>query len=186
MQKSEKTPSKSIQRVAEFEKVSKTRFLEDAKTAYELGYTEQEAADIYEYGVKLPERATKGSAGYDFRAPFGFVLDPGETITIPTGIRCRIDDGWVLTIYPRSGLGFKYREMLSNTVGVVDADYYGSDNEGHIFLKIVNASTEHKKLVVHAGDAFAQGIFLPFGITVSDDVQAVRNGGMGSTDANRK
>ena len=168
------------ERIAEFYKVSKEQYLKDNAPAYELGFTEDEAVKMYE-SIRPPTRATMGSAGYDFRAPFAFLLDPGQTMIVPTGIRCKIEDGWVLAVFPRSGLGFKYREMLANTVGIIDSDYYGSDNEGHIFLKIVNASTEKKRLVIHEGDAFAQGIFIPFGITESDDVTAVRNGGMGST-----
>lgn len=171
-----------MQRVAEFEKVSLEQFIPDMDVVRELGYDHGEILGIYD-GIKLPSRATSGSAGYDFKAPFSFILDPGETITVPTGVRARIDEGWVLTVYPRSGLGFKYGEALANTVGVIDSDYYGSDNEGHIFLKIVNASPEGRKLFVHAGDGFAQGIFLPFGIIQSDDAQASRNGGMGSTGA---
>ncbi len=62
-----------------------------------------------------------------------FELKPGETIKIPTGIRVKINDGWVLKLYPRSGLGFKFRVQMNNTVGIIDSDYYNSDNEGHIF-----------------------------------------------------
>ena len=88
---------------------------------------------------------------------------------------------WVLKIYPRSGLGFKYRLQLNNTVGIIDSDYFNSDNEGHIFIKITNDSKEGKTVQVQGGTGFAQGIFLEYGITVDDDATAVRNGGMGST-----
>ncbi|MBQ6324705.1 MAG: deoxyuridine 5'-triphosphate nucleotidohydrolase, partial [Clostridia bacterium] len=84
----------------------------------------------------LPRRATAGSAGYDFLSPLAFSLAPGESLRIPTGVRARIDDGWVLMLFPRSGLGFKYRLQLNNTVGIVDADYFGARNEGHIFIKL--------------------------------------------------
>ena len=86
-----------------------------------------------------------------------------------------------LTIYPRSGLGFKYRFQLDNSVGVIDSDYARSDNEGHIFMRMTNDNREGKSLIVPSGTAFAQGIFLPFGITVDDHAQGVRNGGLGST-----
>ena len=129
----------------------------------------------------MPERATVGSAGYDFYSPLDFVLEPGQTIKIPTGIRAKIEDGWVLMIFPRSGLGFKYRIQLNNTVGVIDSDYYGSDNEGHIFIKITNDSNEEKTLSLKKGDGFAQGVFLPYGVTSDDETAAVRNGGFGST-----
>ena len=163
-----------MKRIAQFEKVSKEQFVsswEDETLDAESIYNE----------LNLPKRATKGSAGYDFFSPMDFFLNPEETIKIPTGIRARIDDGWVLKIYPRSGLGFKYRVQLNNTVGIIDSDYYNSDNEGHIFIKITNDSNEGKTLFVKRGEAFAQGIFVEYGITVDDDADAIRNGGFGST-----
>ena len=129
----------------------------------------------------MPERATVGSAGYDFYSPLDFVLEPGQTIKIPTGIRAKIEDGWVLMIFPRSGLGFKFRIQLNNTVGIIDSDYYGSDNEGHIFIKITNDSNEGKTLSLKKGDGFAQGVFLPYGVASDDEAAALRNGGFGST-----
>ena len=161
-----------MKRIAQFEKVSPAQFAE--------GFGAENSAPVYE-AIKLPRRATSGSAGYDFFAPYDITLRPGETAKIPTGIRVRIDDGWVLSIYPRSGLGFKYRLQLNNTVGIIDSDYYNSDNEGHIFIKITNDTNEGKTVEIPAGTAFVQGIFTEYGITVDDDVTAVRNGGMGST-----
>ena len=92
-----------------------------------------------------------------------------------------MEEGWVLKIYPRSGLGFKYRVQLNNTVGIIDSDYYYSDNQGHIQIKITNDSKEGKTLTVKGGEAFAQGIFSEYGITYDDEVTSVRNGGFGST-----
>ena len=131
--------------------------------------------------IKLPRRATSGSAGYDFFSPVAFELKPGETILLPTGVRARMDEGWVLLLYPRSGLGFKYRLQLNNTVGVIDSDYFGAKNEGHIMLKLTNDSNEGKIVKIEAGDAVAQGVFMPYGITVDDDATAQREGGFGST-----
>ena len=119
---------------------------------------------------------------YDFYSPIDFTLNPGETIKIATGIRAYMEEGWVLKIYPRSGLGFKYRLGLNNTVGIIDQDYYFSDNEGHIQIKMTNASNEGKSLSVKAGEAFAQGIFLEYGLTYDDDATEERNGGFGSTN----
>ena len=106
---------------------------------------------------------------------------PNETIMIPTGIRTKIDNSWVLCLYPRSGLGFKFRLQLNNTVGIIDSDYYNSDNEGHIFIKITNDTNTGKTVSLKQGDAFAQGIFVQYGITVDDDATGIRNGGFGST-----
>ena len=131
--------------------------------------------------IRLPRRATRGSAGYDFLAPFSFTLKPGETIKIPTGIRVKIDEEWVLKIYPRSGLGFKYRLQMNNTVGIIDSDYFNSDNEGHIFIKMTNDTNEGRTLEIARGTGFAQGIFIEYGITADDEAEGVRNGGLGST-----
>ncbi len=160
-----------MKKIAKFEKVSREQFAKD------FG---ENSAQIYE-DIKLPKRATKGSAGYDFFAPQDFSLKPGETIKVATGIRAKIDESWVLNIYPRSGLGFKYRLQLDNTVGIIDSDYYNSSNEGHIMIKITNNSLEGKTVEVKGGTAFAQGIFLEYGITVDDDADGVRDGGFGST-----
>ncbi len=129
--------------------------------------------------IKLPARATSGSAGYDFFAPCDFEIAPHSELVIETGIRARISDGWVLVIFPRSGSGFKYGVRLANTAGVIDSDYFGADNEGHIKIKLV---TGEKAFSVKAGDAFAQGILLPYGITEDDECDAVRHGGFGSTN----
>ena len=161
-----------MQRVAQFMKVSPERFSADWSL---------DAPNPYD-ALKLPRRATAGSAGYDFYSPLEFSLAPGEFIKIPTGMRARIDEGWVLMLYPRSGQGFKYRVQLYNSVGVIDSDYFGAANEGHIQIKIVNANEEGKTLTVRMGEAFAQGVFLPYGITVDDDATDVRTGGFGSTD----
>ena len=159
--------------IAQFMKVSRSRFEADWREAFPGGEPPFDA-------VRLPRRATAGSAGYDFFAPAAFALEPGGTIRIPTGVRARIDAGWVLLLFPRSGLGFKYRLRLDNTVGVIDADYFGAKNEGHIFIKLTNEGS--KPLTLNAGDAFAQGVFLPFGITEDDEASEVRVGGFGSTD----
>ncbi len=168
-----------MQRIAEFEKVSLEEFSKGYKDVCP-GASEEETAAVYQ-AISLPKRATAGSAGYDFYAPYSFCLKPGEVTKIPTGIRARMEEGWVLQIYPRSGLGFKFRLQLNNTVGIIDSDYYYSDNEGHIFIKLTNDSKEGKTLSVEAGQGFAQGIFMAFGITVDDDATAARNGGFGST-----
>ena len=78
----------------------------------------------FPYPVELPLRATAGSAGYDIKTPVPICLKAGETALIETGLRCRIEDGWVLLIVPKSGLGFRYRLQLDNTVGGIDSDYY--------------------------------------------------------------
>lgn len=167
-----------MQKIARFEKVSIQRFMEDFKDCFSQREDPQE---VY-HQLKLPKRATMGSAGYDFYSPIAFTLEPNETIKLPTGIRASMQEGWVLQLYPRSSLGFKYRIQLNNTVGIIDKDYYDSDNEGHIFVKITNDSNEGKRVTIEAGEALIQGVFLPFGIVEDDEVTKLRNGGFGSTN----
>ena len=127
-----------MQRIAKFEKVSFEQFKEGYLDA--IGQDSDEVIRSIYDALKLPKRATKGSAGYDFYAPRAITLKPGETAKIPTGIRAKMEENWVLQCYPRSGLGFKFRLQLNNTVGIIDSDYYNSDNEGHIFIKVTNDS----------------------------------------------
>ena len=179
--------------IAQFEKVSYEQFFKDFVKTFNLQATRKledgtiENVDLDSFirpfydSIKLPQRATNGSAGYDFYTPIDLNIVPNTTVKIPTGIRCKMKKNYVLQIYPRSSLGFKYRCQLDNTVGIIDSEYYESDNEGHIFIKITNDSNEGRTVSVKCGEGFAQGIFVEYGITVDDDVSSVRNGGFGST-----
>ncbi|MBQ7739621.1 MAG: deoxyuridine 5'-triphosphate nucleotidohydrolase [Eubacterium sp.] len=167
-----------MQRIACFEKVSFEQFEKDYLKAFPDC---NRVKEIYD-SIKMPKRATSGSAGYDFYAPDGIVLEKGKSMLIPTGIRSKIEEGWVLSIYPRSGLGFKHRVQLDNTVGIIDSDYYGADNEGHIMIKLsCDAHDEGHCVELKKGDGIAQGIFTQFGITFDDEAEEKRTGGFGST-----
>lgn len=156
-----------MDRIAQFEKISLSRYIADAGTAEGYG------------DIRLPRRATAHSAGYDFFAPCDVFLPAGGSAVVKTGVRVRMDAGWVLMLYPRSGLGFKLGLRLANTVGVIDGDYYFADNEGHIMIKLTNPG--ERSITLEAGTAFAQGVFVPYGITVDDSQTGKRHGGFGST-----
>jgi dUTP pyrophosphatase len=166
-----------IPRVGHFEKVSLGQFKSAIKDEFASKWTDEQIERMY-YNVSLPVRATKGSAGYDIKSPFDFTLQQGGVIKIPTGIRVIINEGWFLGCVPRSGLGFKYEIRLSNTLGIIDSDFSNSASEGHIWLKFRNGDNT---LDVKAGNGIAQGIFLPYGITMDDEASGARNGGLGST-----
>ena len=166
--------------MTKFEIISKKQFEKDFADFPEVKYE----------NLRLPKRATTGSAGYDFYSPISFKLAPGSTIKIPTGIRVILPKDKFLLMAPRSGLGFKYRLQLDNTVGIIDSDYSNSDNEGHIWIKITNNSnvdsilgmfTSGISLNLNAGEAVVQGIILKYEVTDDDDADGVRNGGFGST-----
>lgn len=170
-----------MNRIAVFEKVSFEQFRKDWKKFSETA-SEEEVRAVYD-SIRLPKRATAGSAGYDFYAPCDLFLAAGKEKLIPTGIRAKIDTGYVLILFPRSSLGFRYRFQLDNTAGIIDSDYYHAENEGHIMCKMINDSREGRELQVRAGDGMVQGLFLPFGITEDDEASAERTGGFGSTTA---
>ena len=133
--------------------------------------------------IKLPERSTSRSAGYDFFAPSYFDLPFNSSVKIPTGIKAEIDSGYFVAMYPRSSYGFKYGIELSNTVGIIDEDYYNnSNNEGHIFCKLVNKDESvGKDLRIEPEDRFCQGIVIPYAISYDDNATGERTGGIGST-----
>ena len=180
--------------IAKFEKVSYEQFFEDFVKAFNISDTREledgthEIIDLHSIvtkvydSIKLPKRATMGSAGYDFFVPIDLDIVPNTTVKVPTGVRCKMKKNYVLQIYPRSGLGFKYRLQLDNTVGIIDSDYYNSDNEGHIFIKITNDTHEGKTIELKQGDGFAQGIFNKYYLAKENRVNTKRNGGFGSTN----
>jgi len=132
--------------------------------------------------ITLPSRSTKHSAGYDFKSPIKFTLNPGEIIKVPTGIKAAMNDDEFLAILVRSSMGFKYNIRLCNQVGIIDSDYYNNEgNEGHIFIALQNEGD--KVFEANVGDNIAQGIFLKYN-TVDDEeeIKSSRSGGMGSTN----
>ena len=174
-----------MKRIAEFYKVSFDQFVEDYRKINGLEVISKDGITALmeaHKNIRLPERATSGSAGYDFFSPFEFSVEPGQTVTFPTGIRCRMKEGWVLFLFTRSSLGLKYRFQLDNSVAVIDYDFFFSENEGHIMAKFTNDGREGKVVHIEPGKAYMQGVFVKFGITVNDNVTQKRNGGIGSTD----
>lgn len=194
--------------IASFEKVSFEQFKEDWEKIYGTDLSDTNIIKLIYDKIRLPERSTKESAGYDFFAPFGFTLEKGSNILIPTGIRAFMDHNALFSIYPRSGMGFKYRVMLANTVALIDADYWKSDNEGHIMIKLCyegiepqcsielldignpenisfktkrKENHEYKPLIISQGDKFVQGVFSTYGLVDDDCADGIRNGGTGST-----
>lgn len=168
-----------------FEKVSLEQFMDDYLKCMKNSYDDYELSEsecnhiinMWE-NIKLPERATVDSAGYDFFIPYTQYFQQGKDVLLPTGIRWITDDNSnVLLCVPRSGLGFKYGLRLKNSIGVIDSAYWKSDNEGHIMAKI----QVDDSFILEKGKAFMQGIILKYLTVSDDDAKGVRNGGFGST-----
>ena len=130
---------------------------------------------------ELPRRKTKFSAGYDFNSLIEKNLLPGESVLIPTGVKCSLNENDVLLLIVRSSLGFKHNIRLVNQVGVIDADYYNNEsNEGHILIKLKNEGDHEFKIEV--GTAVAQGLIVNYNVVDNEEeVTTTRTGGTGST-----
>lgn len=130
---------------------------------------------------RLHRRATAKAAGYDFFAPFDFSISAGEQFLVPSFVKVRLRPNLALFLYPRSSLGIKKGIVLANTVGIIDADYYGNkDNDGHIIFALKNTGKETVEF--RAGDRFAQGIIQRCFFVDGDDFSGeTREGGFGST-----
>ncbi len=129
---------------------------------------------------QLPKRGSKNSAGYDFFSPINEIIPAHGTVKIPTGVKAYMQPDEVLMIYPRSSIGFKTNIRLSNTIGIIDSDYYNNpDNEGHIWIKFYNPTDEDYHIFI--GDKIVQGIFTKFLVTDDDNADQERTGGLGST-----
>lgn len=186
-------PIAPIYDAGEFHKVSFEQFVESFKPIYtsqlspEQVYSDKDvenAAKVIYDLIRLPERATAGSNGYDFFFPFGDTeIAPGQSIIIPTGIKVKLNPGWALLVYSRSSLGFNYRVLIEENVAVIDEDYFDNiNNEGHIFIKIINDNREGQTVTLRLGAAFCQGLFTLTGRAANDNVTVERVGGIGSTN----
>lgn len=130
--------------------------------------------------LNLPERKTKGSAGYDLACANDTVIKKNNFAFVPTGIKAYMPEDEVLEVYPRSSLGFKKHLLLLNSVGVIDSDYYNNpDNEGEIMLILYNFGNNDIKIT--KGERIAQGIFKKYLVADNDDNDNLRVGGLGST-----
>lgn len=166
-------------RVAKFEKVCFSQYERAVENITLRNISHEEMLENY-HSINLPKRSTKGSAGYDFYADRDYVIQNGESAVITTGIACQMDDNYVLMLFPRSGLGFKTSMRLANTVGIIDSDFVNGETCGHILVKMINHDSD-APVIIKRGERFCQGVLLPFGITVDDDIDDDRAGGIGST-----
>ena len=162
----------TFRNVAKFRKVSYEQYARDMRSCG-LNLPDSEMKAAYN-AIKLPVRATEGSAGYDFFSPLPFFLSNMNVqpsgFTFPTGIQCELAPGYFLMIVPRSGLGIKQYSRLGNSVGIIDRDYIFSDNEGDIFVNMRSDIPGNPPYYIHVGQAICQGIILPFCVVDKDHI----------------
>ena len=132
-------------------------------------------------GLKLPQRQTPLSAGYDIASAEDVILYPGKVTIVPTGLKAYMQQDEYLGIHIRSSLAIKQSLCLVNGQGIIDADYYNNEtNEGHIMLAVINQGSEAYE--VKKGMRLAQGIFYKYLVADQDECSDLdRQGGFGST-----
>lgn len=166
-----------------FEKVSYKIFKDDLKKNGFGWMPEKEVEEAWS-DIKLPERKTKYSAGYDICTPIDFHILPHGKVVVPTGIKAYFSpdemESWHLELYIRSSVGIRQSVVMSNQTGVIDSDYYGNeDNEGDMLIALTNLSDHVAKF--RAGERILQGIFAIHGLTTDDHAEGIRTGGVGSS-----
>ncbi len=172
-----------MKKVGDFYKVSFSQFEKDYNEIFGKKLDYQSMKKMYD-GIKMPTRATTGSAGYDIFLPFDITLKAGEEITIPSGIGFTCKKDYALFVLSKSGLGSRSRLQLNTCISLIDSDYHNSDNEGHMIFRVIHDSRDPKAvLTLPAGKGFLQGVFFQYGITKTDNASGTRNGGLGSTNS---
>lgn len=166
-----------------FEKVRYEAFEHDMMQYRPINFMGGEAKKAYDK-IKLPERKTKYSAGYDICSPIDISIPSGQRRVIPTGIKVVFEEDemetWHLQMFVRSSVGIKDGVVLTNGTGVIDSDYQFGNNDGDMMLALLNTS---EKLVKYkAGDRICQAVFMIHGITSNDKASGDRTGGIGSTN----
>lgn len=133
---------------------------------------------------ELPKRSTAKSAGYDFINPERVEIPPyklgDDPVMVKTGVKVQMENDEYLMLVNRSSNPKKKKLVIPNSIGIVDADYYGNaDNDGEMMFGFYNLSNEI--VVIEAGEKLGQGIFCKYGKTVDDNAEGERTGGFGST-----
>lgn len=130
--------------------------------------------------IRLPERSTANSAGYDFYSPEAVILEPGKIKYVKTGVKAYMESGEMLVLCNRSSNPKKKGLVLVNGIGIVDADYVDNEeNEGEIAFAFMNITD--KEITILPGDKLGQGIFVKYAVTDDDVASGERVGGFGST-----
>lgn len=176
-----------MKNIGKFEKVSYLEFEQTAEKymgiskihRYSNPNTYAKIKTFYDT-LKTPIRKTKNSAGYDFYFPYSDTwLYPDQEIEFYTGIKVKIRNGWFLGLFPKSGISFKYKLRLIDTISVIDGDYYNTDHEGNICVKLKNCG--ELPFQIKNNEPIIQGVFMQYGLTTDDYTTETRTGGLGST-----
>ena len=130
--------------------------------------------------LPLPSHQTPGSVAVDLIVRETATFAPGETILVPVNIIVCTPPGYMFMIAPRSSLSRKKKLAMRNSVGIIDQDYCGPDDEVHVLLWNFGDSPS----TIERGERIAQGIFVKIDQVEWNEVDELLNpsrGGYGST-----
>jgi len=132
-------------------------------------------------GVALPEYATPLSAGVDLSVNADMIINSYQIVKAPTGIVIEAPPGYFIQIVARSSLCIKKGLMLANSVGIIDGDYCGPDDE--ISLLLYNFTPN--VVAINKGERLAQAILIRYEqalwIETKKPIKNESRGGFGST-----
>lgn len=166
-----------------FEKVTLQTFKQELRK-YGFGWMPENEIETAWNNIKIPRRATKGSAGYDVEAPIEFHILPHDKVIVPSGLKAYFPPEQIgthyLALFDRSSLSIKRGVNLTNQTAIIDSDYYGSEeNEGCMLIALTNTNDHVVKF--QAGERVVQGIICRHEVTDDDDADGIRHGGVGSS-----
>lgn len=130
--------------------------------------------------LEMPKYQTKGAIGFDFLARVETKIKPGEMGLIPLNIVIKVPSGYGLFLFSRSSTPMKKGLIVANSVGVIDQDYSGEDDE----LKLCALNVTKKTVKVERGERIAQGVILKVAKPDLVEVKKMSSksrGGFGST-----
>ncbi len=130
--------------------------------------------------LPLPEYHTAGAVGFDLITRQTTVIEPGAIGLVPGNVIVKVPEGYALMVLPRSSLPRKKGLVCPHSIGIIDADYHGPEDE--VLVQVRNVTD--KPVTVERGERIAQGLFVKVEKAVWDEVDghgAETRGGFGST-----
>jgi len=135
--------------------------------------------------LPLPQYESKGAVGFDLITRETTIVEPGSIALVPSNVIVRVPEGHMLIITPRSSLPRKKGLVCPHSIGIIDQDYHGTEDE--LLVQVQNISQE--PVTVERGERIAQGLFVRVDQAKwneVDDHGAETRGGFGSTGTHRK
>ena len=127
----------------------------------------------------MPAYQTPGALGFDIALLEPLIVPARGSAFGRTGLGFGVPAGYGLFIFPRSSIFKNQGLMLANSVGVIDEDFCGAQDE----LKLHFYNPSDADIPLEAGRRLVQGVILPVLIPtlVEGEPGPLSRGGLGST-----